>query len=281
MKAMFGVLFLCGGLTVQRPVRDEVVHSFGYIPMTDGAQISYTLYRPEAAKRYPTLLLYNMYDASAVRPDWNQTVSTEVSDYLDAGYAVIGANVRGSACSTGRLDPLDAEQVGRDGAEVVEWIARQPWSDGAVGMFGHSGSGITQFYVAARNPAPLKAVIPGAAPADLYRDIGYPGGLFNYVFFYMWAERAQPAQAELAARAHIAAGDRQCAERLNRQANPTFEEMKKRPLDDRIRAFFLPQSGYSTSSQARRRCSWPRKATASTSARESSGGTRSASSTDG
>lgn len=232
MRAMFGALFLCGGLTVQGPARNDVVHSFGYIPMTDGAQISYTLYRPGSAGRYPTLLIYNMYDASAVRPDWNQTVSTEISDYVDAGYAVMGANVRGSACSTGRFDPLDADQVGRDGAEVVEWIARQQWSDGGVGMFGHSGSGITQFYVAAKNPGPLKAIIPGAAPADLYRDIGYPGGLFNYAFFYMWAERAQPAQAELAARAHIAGGDRECAERRSRQPNPMFEEMKKRPLDD-------------------------------------------------
>jgi uncharacterized protein len=236
-RGAWAMLLLLFTLTAKTPGstagREDIVHSFGYISMKDGAQISYTLHRPSAHGRFPTLLVYNMYDASAVVPNWNQTVSTEVADYLEEGFAVMGANVRGTACSSGSLDPLDAEQVGRDGAEVVEWIARQPWSDGAVGMFGHSGSGITQFYVAARNPAPLKAVIPGAAPADLYRDIGYPGGLFNYTFMYQWSERAQPAQSEHAARIHIESGDRDCAERLrNRQPNTTFKELRSRPLDD-------------------------------------------------
>ena len=117
-------------------------HNFGYVKISDGTEIAYTLYRPAETGRFPTLLIYNMYDASIVAPDWNQTISTEVSDYLEAGYAVMGANARGTGCSTGVQDPLHAEQVGRDGAEVVEWIGRQSWSDGGVGMFGHSGSGM-------------------------------------------------------------------------------------------------------------------------------------------
>ena len=245
--AMLFLLLTVAGRQALTARREDTVHTFGYIPMKDGAQISYTLYRPSAQGPFPTLLIYNMYDASAVAPNWNQTVSTEVSDYLEEGFAVMGANVRGSACSSGNFDPLDAEQVGRDGAEVVEWIARQPWSDGGVGMFGHSGSGITQFYVAARNPAPLKAVIPGAAPADLYRDIGYPGGLFNYTFMYQWAERAQPTQAAHAARVHIESGDRDCAQRLgSQQPNTTFKELRNRPLDD---DWYARHSVYSVASR--------------------------------
>ncbi|MEO2033681.1 MAG: CocE/NonD family hydrolase [Planctomycetaceae bacterium] len=212
---------------------DRWVHHFGYLPISDGIEIAYTLYRPSPQGRYPTLLIYNMYDASIVAPDWNQTISTEVSDYLAAGYAVMGANARGTGCSSGVEDPLHAEQGGRDGAEVVEWIARQPWSDGCVGMFGHSGSGITQFYVAAHNPGPLKAIIPGAAPADIYRDIGYPGGIFNYAFMYMWSQGAQREQSERAARVHIDHGDTKCAETIReRPPNPTWDQMRQRPQYD-------------------------------------------------
>lgn len=212
---------------------DRWVHNFGYVPISDGTEIAYTLHRPSEEGKYPTLLIYNMYDASIVAPDWNQTISTDVVDFLEAGYAVMGANARGTGCSTGEQDPLHAEVVGRDGAEVVEWIGRQPWSDGGVGMFGHSGSGITQFCVAAHNPKPLKAIIPGAAPADIYRDIGSPGGIFNYAFMYMWSEGAQDEQSERAARGHIAAGDTGCGERLaDRIPNPTWEQMRNRPLYD-------------------------------------------------
>ena len=213
--------------------RERWVHNFGYVQMSDGIEIAYTLYRPSEEGRFSTLLIYNMYDASIVAPYWNQTISTEVSDYLEAGYAVMGANARGTGCSTGIQDPLHAQQVGRDGAEVVEWIGRQSWSDGGVGMFGHSGSGITQFYVAAHNPKFLKAIIPGAAPADIYRDIGYPGGVFNYVFMYFWSRGAQTEQSERAARGHIQSGDTRCAETLrNRVPNPTWDQMRKRPLHD-------------------------------------------------
>jgi putative CocE/NonD family hydrolase len=217
----------------QTAPRPDPVHSFGYVTVADGTRLGYTLYRPAAPGRFPTLLVYNMYDAAAIRPDWNQTATSEIADYLAAGYAVMGANVRGTGCSTGELDPLDAEIVGRDGAEVVEWIARQEWSDGRVGMFGHSGSGITQFYVAARNPPPLRAIIPGSAPDDMYRDLGYPGGLFNYVFAYQWAERAQPASSAAGARAQIDAGDTACAEWIKTpRRNRLFDEMRGRPLDD-------------------------------------------------
>jgi putative CocE/NonD family hydrolase len=198
------------------------VQEFGYVPLGDGAKLSYTLHRPSATGKFPALLIYNMYDASVVSPTWNQTETGDVTDYLERGYAVIGVNTRGTACSTGTADFLNAKQVGGDGAEVVEWIARQPWSDGNVGMFGHSGSGITQFFVAAFNPPHLKAVIPGAAPDDFYRDLAYPGRLFNYAFLYLWAEDAQPNQERRAAQVHIEAGDRDCGLRLRERPKSTF-----------------------------------------------------------
>ena len=208
-------------------------HEFGYAPVDDGVELSFTLYRPSATGRFPTLLIYNMYDASGVTPHWNQTWNPDVGDYLELGYAVMGANVRGTACSSGPPDMLNAEVLGKDGARLVEWIVEQTWSDGSVGMFGHSGSGLTQFYVAAQNPKGLKAVIPGAAPVDFYRDLGYPGGLFNYAFMYHWSEGAQTEQNLRAAQKHIEAGDEACRERIQQsRPNHTYRDMAQHPFDD-------------------------------------------------
>jgi predicted acyl esterase len=184
-----------------------------------------------------------MYDASAITPKWDQGVTTEISDYLDRGYAVVGINTRGTGCSTGTMDNWNAAQTGRDGYDAVEWIARQQWSNGAVGMFGHSGAGVTQFFVAAEHPPHLKAIVPGAAPVDYYRDVSYPGGLFNYASRYHWAKDAQPGFENRAARVHIEAGDADCEERFARHKyTDLFEQLSDRPLDSE---WYREHSAYS------------------------------------
>jgi putative CocE/NonD family hydrolase len=76
--------------------------------------------------------------------------------------------------------------MGTDGADAVEWAARQPWSDGHVGMIGVSFGGITQLLTAAERPPHLKAIAPSSALSDLYRDVSYPGGILEYDFVFAW-----------------------------------------------------------------------------------------------
>jgi putative CocE/NonD family hydrolase len=66
-----------------------------------------------------------------------------------------------------------------DGAEVVEWAARQSWCDGNVGMWGMSYGAITTFKTAAAQPPHLKAIVPIMGTLDIYRDFVYPGGCLN------------------------------------------------------------------------------------------------------
>ncbi|MGH9672182.1 MAG: CocE/NonD family hydrolase [Bryobacteraceae bacterium] len=221
-------------LAAALPAQTNFPNERGYATLKDGARLAYVAWRPTAEGRFPVLLIYNMYDASAITPDFNQTQTSEIREYLERGYAVAGVNARGTGCSTGVADVLHAAVIGRDGAEFVEWIAKRSWSNGNVGMFGHSGSGLTQFFVAAEQPPSLKAVIPGAAPVDFYRDLGYPGGLFNYAFIYHWSVDAQPASETRAARVHMEAGDTGCDEwRKVRKSGPTtFEGMSSHPLKD-------------------------------------------------
>jgi hypothetical protein len=122
---------------------------------------------------------------------------------------VLGVNEPGSGCSGGVNDPADVDEWGKAGAEVVEWAAAQPWSTGHVGMFGSSWTGVTQLGVASFRPRGLDAITPYNVAADFYRDIVYPGGVYNSEFLnYYSAGLVQDDAA--AAQAGISRGDQQC-----------------------------------------------------------------------
>jgi uncharacterized protein len=104
---------------------------------------------------------------------------------LERGIAVIGVSLRGTGCSQGVWVPF-ASNWGPDGAEVVDWIAQQPWSDGHVAMAGVSFPAILSLVTAIERPPALRAILPMVPLGELYRDVAYPGGLFNLTFASAW-----------------------------------------------------------------------------------------------
>ncbi len=76
--------------------------------------------------------------------------------------------------SEGVFDPL--RQEGSDGDDTLNWIARQPWSNGKIGMTGGSYRGIVQWKAAVRNNPHLKAIFPVVSGDDDYRDRFYSTG---------------------------------------------------------------------------------------------------------
>jgi uncharacterized protein len=141
----------------------------GYLSLSDGTRLNYTLTRPSAEGRFPVVLKYDPYIAGVESdPTWN-----------DSGYAMLGVNFRGTGCSQGTFRPLRADIFGKDGADVVDWAASQPWSDGNVGMIGYSFTGVSQLATAAFAGPALKAISPGNVFPDFYRDLVYPGGIHN------------------------------------------------------------------------------------------------------
>src|SRR5215831_1676983 len=67
-----------------------------------------------------------------------------------------------------------------DGQEIIAWLARQPWSNGAVGIFGKSWSGFNAIQLAMRNPPALKAIITAASTEQLYnQDCHYTDGIMT------------------------------------------------------------------------------------------------------
>ena len=136
------------------------------IPTPDGAIISAVVVRPRnAAKALPTLLEFTIY----VYP------GNDAMECAAHGYVGIIAYARGKNRSPDKAVPF--EHDGDDARAVINWIARQPWSDGRVGMYGEDYSAFSQWAAAKRLPPALKAIATSAATApgiNLTRQGGIP-----------------------------------------------------------------------------------------------------------
>jgi predicted acyl esterase len=132
---------------------------------------------------------------------------------------VLGVNMPGSGCSSGVNDLADVNKWGPAGAQVVDWAAAQKWSTGHVGMFGSSQTGITQLGVASFRPKGLDAITPFHVATDYYRDVIYPGGVYNTKFTNLYARHLVETDASTA-EARIGRGDKECARNFRGHVAP-------------------------------------------------------------
>ncbi len=168
---------LCAAVLSAAP--GEISRSFDVaVPMRDGVRLSANVFRPEAAGRYPTILVRTPYGKGAA-------ISPNYAPFVAHGYAVVVQDVRGRYRSEGVFQPLEQEPA--DGGDTLDWIARQPWSDGKIGMLGGSYLGIVQWKVAALNNPHLKAIFPSVSGCDDYLDRFYsPGGALKLGQRLLW-----------------------------------------------------------------------------------------------
>jgi len=159
-------LWLCVSALFATPV--ETVQSFNIaVTMRDGVRLSANVFRPEEAGRFPTILVRTPYGKG-------HDITEHYQTFVEHGYAVVVEDVRGRYGSAGVFRPLEQEPA--DGDDTLNWIARQSWSDGKVGMMGGSYLGIAQWKVAALNNPHLKAIFPVVSGCDDYRDRFYSTG---------------------------------------------------------------------------------------------------------
>lgn len=95
--------------------------------------------------------------------------------FVPRGYAVVMQDMRGTRNSSG-CQVYGGPEEGTDAVDVIEWIAEQPWSNGAVGMSGGSYDGTVAIAAASLAPEPLKAIIPIRA-IDRWYDYHFFNGL--------------------------------------------------------------------------------------------------------
>ncbi len=87
---------------------------------------------------------------------------------IPAGYVVAVADIRGKGASFGHRRGFQDRTEAQDGYDLIEWLARQPYATGKVGMIGCSYLGGTTFQTATTAPPSLKAVFVGATELDKY-----------------------------------------------------------------------------------------------------------------
>ena len=163
----------------QRNQREQELQSIAIvdrklmIPMRDGKKMAADVYRPkDLTKKYPTVFVRTPYNFNFW--DVRNGVPRDMSNELDAvkrGYAFVEINERGHFFSEGNYDILGPPLS--DGDDELTWIARQPWSNGKVGLIGCSSTAEWQLAVAAQGNPALAAIIPQGFGAGVGRVAPY------------------------------------------------------------------------------------------------------------
>jgi hypothetical protein len=140
----------------------------------DGASVCVMTVRPRETRKLPALLNFTIY-ADPVRTTENARLTAA------HGYVGVEGLTRGKGCSPDH--PVPIEHDGSDAAALIDWISRQPWSDGRVGMYGGSYDGFAQWAAAKHMPKALKALMPSVTfapgidfpnPGGIYQSYGFP-----------------------------------------------------------------------------------------------------------
>lgn len=141
----------------------------------DGARIAAMVVRPRVEVRQTTLLGFTIY----ANDEWSMSDATRCAAN---GYAGVVAYTRGKGHSPDVVVPY--EHDGDDARAVIDWIAKQSWSDGRVGMYGGSYNSFTQWAAAKRLPSALKCLMTSASAAPGI-DVPMQGNVFMN-FMYPW-----------------------------------------------------------------------------------------------
>lgn len=128
--------------------------------MRDGVTLRATVYRPDGAGPWPTLLTRLPYG----KDDVAQMMWINPVHAARKGFMVVVQDTRGCFSSEGEWLPFRFER--EDGYDTVEWAARLPGSNGRVGMYGCSYFGNTQWTAAIEQPPSLAAIAPALTWSD-------------------------------------------------------------------------------------------------------------------
>src|SRR5262245_43178391 len=148
--------------------------------MRDGIVLRANIFRPAGEGPYPVALTRTPYskDFASVMP------FLDALRLARAGYIVVIQDVRGRFRSEGQWRPFHHEDA--DGYDTVEWAARLPGASGAVGMYGLSYLGYTQWMAAKEAPPSLKAIVPALTWADVCDGVWWRGGAFELGTYAGW-----------------------------------------------------------------------------------------------
>jgi predicted acyl esterase len=131
------------------------------ILMRDKVELNATLYLAKGGGKKPVVFTLTPYVSDSYHP--------RAAYFASHGYAFALVDVRGRGNSGGEFEPFAQEP--RDGHDVVEWLAQQPFCDGKVAMWGGSYAGFDQWATAKELPPHLATIVP---VASAHPPLDYP-----------------------------------------------------------------------------------------------------------
>ncbi len=146
------------------------------IKMRDGVDLVADLVRPADDAKHPVILERTPYGRgtlSQLEGEW----------WAKRGYVHIVQDVRGRNDSDGEWKPFVHER--QDGYDTIDWIAKQSWSDGNVGMIGGSYVGFVQWSAAVEAHPALKCIVPQVSPPDPFFNFPIDHGV-PMLFGALW-----------------------------------------------------------------------------------------------
>lgn len=130
--------------------KDYILNDSVIVVMPDGGSIALTILRDaNISTKQPAVLVYNIYAGN----DVNQSEAA-----AKRGYVSIVANPRGIRIGHEAVEPFEHEA--NDIYHIIDWVSKQPWSNGEVGMYGASYLGFSQWAASKKLHPALKTIIP-------------------------------------------------------------------------------------------------------------------------
>jgi putative CocE/NonD family hydrolase len=157
------------------------------IRMRDGVSLYADVYRPVGNERYPVIVSRTPYSTERFPSAYEAGVY-----FSRRGYVYVFQDVRGRHESDGRWEPFFDDE--HDGYDTVEWAARQPWSNGKVGMQGGSYLGHNQWRAAQAAPPSLVTIFPSVASTSIYHDWITLNGAWRLSFNFGWGPVRQESR---------------------------------------------------------------------------------------
>jgi predicted acyl esterase len=157
--------------TVRPPIKVAAGATEVIAPMRDGVKLAGNLYLPAGNGPFPCVVQRTPYgkDAMFASP-------AGAKKYTDGGYAYLVQDVRGKGRSEGFYQAFINDAF--DGYDTVEWMARQSWCNGKIGITGASAMGYTTMLAATMNPPHLKAAYAVVTPSTRLTGT-YIGGAYK------------------------------------------------------------------------------------------------------
>jgi putative CocE/NonD family hydrolase len=158
------------------------------MPMRDGVRLATDIYRPKGDGRFPIVFSRTPYNFNTWVDGELRTRTLEAAmEAVERGYAYVVQNERGRFFSEGDWDILGTPTT--DGYDALEWMSKQPWSNGKIGLIGCSSTAEWQMAVAALGHPALGAMVAqgygaGVGRVGEYYEQGnwYRGGAQQMLF---------------------------------------------------------------------------------------------------